>query len=60
MLSDECCCEIVLYDMELWIVEVEMDRVGHRRAEKTLKRRSGRAEGSGRKMVIGEDGDESI
>ena len=37
-----------------------MDIVGHRRAKKMLKRRSGRAEGSGRKIVVGEDGDESI
>ena len=36
-----------------------MDRVGHRRAEKTLKRRSGRAEGSGCKIVVDEDDDES-
>ena len=25
VLSDECCYEKVLYDMEIWIVEVEMD-----------------------------------
>ena len=34
MLSDECCCEKVLYDMEIWIVEVEMDIVAFQLAEK--------------------------
>ena len=37
-----------------------MDRVGHRRAEKTLKRRSDQAKGSGHKIVVDEDGVENL